>query len=1088
MKRRRTGQTVIVATVLALVVGICGPVGECQASTDRPAVAGRESGRGSAREAARKPASDPRAVALGAAFDHFVALFEPQVVEVGLGSSGETIALQKTPDGGYTLNGEAFVPGSEVTASNGNVYVLTLSDGIWMATYQPAAQAVPLGTSGILTLTRAEDGTWASGERLVNHGETVVGSNGISYRLTFVNGYWSARVLPKAVRIAGTPLFATPFENGRGYRVGTSALLPASGRGNVTVDGAQYRVWMEDGQLRGARFDTRPHGRNEDGANYQIGLTSGHATLSEDNRDTVANEARTTLIVGRGQFALGELFDVGTASFRGDNFVQQARDEIQGLRKRAELVIPALEDDDDALSRYLSRIWTDVQVSIDRIFGQNNKVVLARATDKDEILGALDAVLDALSTETAFRTATQEGGTGIFKAAGLDEAHAQKLYRAQSLDSRVMFGVTGGTRYGAVRTKARDQAIGSLQDVELGAFGYSTIRDLPRTSSLPDDGSASYEGGTIAISGDKEFYTGKIKLLVGFRSSTVSGLITEIKDEDGSPWTYHYGAVKHIRFPDARLMTTADWSSQTTPAERAQIDFEDTSFLQSQYVESSFVGHLLGIDEDAASEAVGVWSVGSSTDKSNYLMGGFGVLRVVNGASEKPVLDEGEKSETVVVPVGTEIGNGILTLRGTQYGPDLTTTATEADWDDEVPLLDAGRRIEDVASIPLRQLFSRRGSERTFSGRNLMGLARQEIGQLREQLAEVIALSDDTAGLRRQRSRIWDLINERVRARVFGTADRALAGRDFLNDNTVSPEAPRKWSSGYPVSQDGRPDDDEALLAVDTVLAALANPTALEAAISGGVFTRADGKPFRALAAETVEDVWRRSESRVKVSLGATDYTRFGAWRKQTAPSAWSAYSDRLEEDENGPSSFAYSPLPQSRLAGLNFPVGGSGTYQGETVAVQRSTFFKGSIELTAQWHAGLQHQHEVGLITAIIRDLQDENGSFLTYTIAATGQETAINAFIFDDISIQADTESRLYFSTSNPHKARLRLVDLFENEVNFAADPTVSVSIDGKFVGQLLDGPLGVIGTWTLRDGGDTRTGTGDRLAGAFGAELKP
>lgn len=1027
------------------------------------------------------------AVALLAASDPSLAAFEPQVIEVSLGSSGETIALRTTPDGGHTLDGEVFVPGSEVSASNGDVYVLTLSDGAWTATYQPAEQVVPLGTSGVLTLTKGEDGTWSSGEGLVADGATVVGSNGIPYQLTFVNGYWSARVRLEAVRIAGTPLFATPREDGRGYRVGTLALLPASGQGSVTVDGAMYHVWMQDGQLHGARYDSSPHGNTAGQANYQIGLTTGVASLLADSRKTIANEAGTFLRVGRGEFSLGELFDVNTASYRGKNFVQTAREEILDLRKDVKSVVEELTDDDLFVVRYLRRIWQLAQSSIDQVFGPR-QVVLTPTTDAAEVLDALDVVLDALSTSMAFEAATNRDGSGVFKAADLDETEARNVFRARSLDSDVYFGVTGGTRYGAVRTKERSLAVGSQQEAELGAFAYSTIPDTLRTRDIPDIGSAEYEGETVAVSGDGEFHTGKIELLVRFRDTTVHGLIKDIKDQDGNPWTYRYGDVEYIAFPDAQLRNVADWRYSVDSREKAHIHYKDSFFLHPSSVESSFAGHLLGLKKDVAREAVGVWSIGSSSDDSNYLIGGFGATKV-GSASAKPAPDEGEGSRTIVAPAGTAIENGILTLRGTAYGPNLTTMATQAEWDDEMPLLDAGRRIEEVHQVSLEQLISRQGSERSYSGRNLMGLARQEIGQLREQLVAFIALSDGTAVWRRERSRIWDQINERVQARLFGTADRALAGRDYLNDDSVAPDDPRKWSSGYPVSRGGTPDDDAALLAVDTILDALASPTALEAAIkehSGGVFTRADGKPFRALAADTVEDVWRRSESRIKLQLGATDHTRFGAWRKQTAPHAWSDWSDRSEEDENGPNSFAYSPLPQSRLADLNLPGGGSATYRGETVAVQHSTFYKGSIELTAQWHEGIQYQHEVGLLTATISDVQNEFGDSLTYTIA-TGRETPIKELILRDISIQADIGSRLHFSDSRPAHTMLTLASL-DAAVDLAADPSVAISFDGKFVGQLEDGLQGVIGTWTLLDGGDTRIGTGDTLYGAFGAELLP
>lgn len=53
---------------------------------------------------------------------------------------------------------------------------------------------------------------------------------------------------------------------------------------------------------------------------------------------------------------------------------------------------------------------------------------------------------------------------------------------------------------------------------------------------------------------------------------------------------------------------------------------------------------------------------------------------------------------------------------------------------------------------------------------------------------------------------------------------------------------------------------------------------------------------------------------------------------------------------------------------------------------------------------------------------------------------------------------------------------------------DPSVTISIEGKFVGRPTKGPQGTVGIWTLRDCGDIKIGTGDRVHRAFGAELEP
>ena len=84
--------------------------------------------------------------------------FQPQTIQITLGSSGETVTLMTTQADGYTRDGQAFSSGTEVTASNGSVYTLTLEGGSWSATYKVVEVSVALGTSGTdVTISRKED-------------------------------------------------------------------------------------------------------------------------------------------------------------------------------------------------------------------------------------------------------------------------------------------------------------------------------------------------------------------------------------------------------------------------------------------------------------------------------------------------------------------------------------------------------------------------------------------------------------------------------------------------------------------------------------------------------------------------------------------------------------------------------------------------------------------------------------------------------------------------------------------------------------------------------------------------------------------
>ncbi len=111
--------------------------------------------------------------------------FQPQPVEITLGTSGETVTLMTTEGGGFTLNGEAFASGGSVTAGNGGQYTLTLAEGTWTAQFDAHEIMIPLGMSEeTVTITQAEDGSYWLGEMAVRSGETVhTAANGNEYVL-----------------------------------------------------------------------------------------------------------------------------------------------------------------------------------------------------------------------------------------------------------------------------------------------------------------------------------------------------------------------------------------------------------------------------------------------------------------------------------------------------------------------------------------------------------------------------------------------------------------------------------------------------------------------------------------------------------------------------------------------------------------------------------------------------------------------------------------------------------------------------------------------------------------------------------------
>ena len=213
--------------------------------------------------------------------------FQPQAVEVSLGSSGATVTLGTTEQGGFTLDGQAFASGGEVTAANGNVYALTLSEGTWAAVFRaPDPVEVQLGTSGeSVTVTRAEDGTYS-----VEDGASVTAANGSVYALTLSEGTWAAVFrAPDPVEVqlgtSGESVTVTRAEDGT-YSVEDGASVTAA-------NGSVYALTLSEGTWA-AVF------RAPDPVEVQLG-TSGESvtvTRAEDGTYSVEDGASVTAANG----------------------------------------------------------------------------------------------------------------------------------------------------------------------------------------------------------------------------------------------------------------------------------------------------------------------------------------------------------------------------------------------------------------------------------------------------------------------------------------------------------------------------------------------------------------------------------------------------------------------------------------------------------------------------------------------------------------------------------------------------------------------------------------------------------------------
>ena len=1051
---------------------------------------------------------------------------------VMLGELGGEVTLTRAEDMTWWLGETEVKDGYVHTAANGNMYVLMMdAEGMWSAMYQKVMATLALGTQGSITLVRAEDMSWWYGSEEVGVGSEVMSDNGNTYTLWYTDGVWSARFEPVSMEIAGTGLTAMSREADDMYDV-NGTTLPASGVGDITVDGAMYHVWMDDGMLAGARFDDK----FKDGR-YNIAV--GNAALSAqddagllaalgiDEEKTVANELNTHLKVRGEYFSLGTLLGTGMATRAGDNqstIVSNALDEIRDLRQRAVATLDVFPDASDASARSsaLTTLWTKVGTQVGNIFG--DKVSLPRARGDDRILDDFDDIIAALSDADAFEAATASGGGGVFAGAKLSADAAASAFTAEAVEASATFGVVGNTRFGAFWKKERDDATMKLNDPAanaLGAFAYGTtgtLKTLRTRHVRQGTGNAFYAGRTEAVDGKGNFFSGDIEIQVRFAAERVNAVITNLAGATGA-WEYLYGNtdVAEIILPDTRLAGNASWTGNGNDATvvystRAGVPRP----IDASY---TFAGQLLGRDSgNQGNEAVGVWSLGNSADDgANYLAGGFGAMRGADLPDIRPEPDAGEGSQTMILtnkdilrdPTAAEvtaagtrtvdgddvvdrttlagtagidvfwdtdspdtrgqaIADGMLTVTGRQYGAD-GNAIVDVDDTTKTPALSVNHLVNDAKyrthKIDLAAALD--GGTTWANGDKHVDIAKAAIEKQLRILESDIGLSDSV------KEAAWMAVQNAILNNLFGDAAfTASKGGDFMDDYNASR-------------------NDDFVRAAAEALEALQNNNALKAALGdGGVFkglAKANGKSNQA-GADTV-NLFDRRISRVQYAIGSTDFTRFGAWRRQTSANAEANYVDRTEDAEgDGPNSLAYSQLGKTSYQGLSdprYPNGARMTYEGSTIAVVGDAFFEGAVDIEVLWDSGAGVDGTPGnaddVISATLNmsmsgfeNMADASPLYLD-TATGTNTNDAANA-LEEVVSIgisNVDVNEMLAVS-ANATNSVVTVNSVRANQV--AAQPTTLVAggsvttdmVDGQFVGLGVGGPLAVLGTWEMDNNG--------------------
>ena len=678
----------------------------------------------------------------------------------------------------------------------------------------------------------------------------------------------------------------------------------------------------------------------------------------------------------------------------------------------------------------------------------------------------------------------------------------------------------GATRFGTFIQKSTGDAVTDLKYKHnatqantvgsMGAFSYSTMQETQRSRHVATTtGNAEYSGMTQAISGTGVTYTGLIDIQIRFSSNSVSGLIRNLMDADGAPWQFRYGDVDTIVLPKADLAPNAKWTSGNIVSATSEEGTPNTADdAQATYVaragspgpqtieDSRWQGILLGRNAAAGSEANGIWEIGAhDKGKAGYLVGGFGVTRGDDSPSPRPDSDDGSSAATMVMSgwdhdensstadrahAQATIADGKMTLKLNQYAKGGEGSTFEVQQDA------SGTNKTMNLEIDLAQLVA--AGSKTYSGSKYVASAVADIQKARDKIATLVALDD--SNLNTNIDTAWESARTALTKVFKTTPSKFVASSDSTN---------------Y--------DRDDNLGLLDRALAALASASALEAAMDGdgsGIFNDMDAataanttKAIKTIAGErTAAQMMAQSSYQVLAKVSSTEYTRFGVWRlRNYADAARSTAGannngatehnrDRDQESahgDDGPGMFAYSPLDPTVIADVadpSYTPGGSATFMGEAVALQGTATLTGEARADIVWN-----ENSVGGTLAVtISDLQNGNGDRLAIGTASSATGLGRD-LVFSNISVSTDANNNLVFDSAEIAGTRLNYV----NRSTPAFDDFDSSMIGGKFIGQSVDGPLGVIGTWEIEDStlgrykgaGGGVTALGVRIYGAFGAE---
>ncbi len=1113
------------------------------------------------------------------------AMYQKVEVMVALGTQG-SVTLVRAEDMSWWLGSEAVDVGSEVMSDNGNTYTLWYPDGVWSARFEPESMMIAGTGGVMVFSREDDDmwdvESAGSGMTLAADGASeITTSAGAMYRVSMMDGMLSGVRFdgaPKADTIHVT-VGLYDGDIGRDAQVSNiaddrdTAFNEANTKLTVAGENLSLGDLLGDGMASKAKAAS--DGLSGEFVNSakdvlmdlltEAELYAKYQAVAEDDAGRSAFDGRLNNIAERAQGAVDMIFGTNaTTAETGDEIMKKVDIIDDGT-------LPIEDTDLTTDARELSD--TDYIRATQTVRGLNRLLDALSSADafvaatKDGNNGVFENALGEDAARDAF-SANKSEYMVYFGTTENTRYGAVALKERKSAEFNVTDGAIAddgaamveaaavhGTRFqydGATENNDAD----NVEVGRVGAFSYATVNDTLRARNLLQTGGAVYTGGTKAATPAGTLYSGDMRIDVNFRQQSVFGRVSDLRDKDNNLWQYLSSDVDTIYLPRQNYGNLTQFGGLSTGNEDEKRggtgEFKTATVVYSQSqgfsttpteqpTDARFAGRFIGPD---GAEITGTWSLGQPVEgeadpqpaKSNDLdviFGSYGVTR--------------QDSSGPVGPADGTAGGRVKTtavLSGTV--PDGTTPATPipatfAGDSDTAGILRLGKRSMgggEVANndLDLTGIFAQPGANPKTTTSNAPKHVDVVVGHIMAQRAIYVIYADqvggdseditDLANVGRQNA--WKSINDFVRDHIFDVV--AVAPTDDSGDGAIQVTEVSELNNlssplgsfFYPMTRNGRPDDDAALEQIDAVLAAFADQYTFAAAVEddgGGVFdsqpaidiqdpTGTVVDPFP-LSGQGTADIFGRISSQTKLTSLSTAYTRFGVWfRRETASALhpWGqgnhASPENADGEETGstsPGSYAYSYLTQSTYRVdrpvATYPSNGLATYEGKTLVHTGNTqTYVGDALIRVNWSplntgtadAPISPAVATSTIVPIFSNFERWDNSTLDRLMH--------DGKIVDEIAFRADNTGTPLTLTHDGEKlgisvpnARVEVVYTDGTSIasTHALSDTTDSTFNGKFVGSSGDGPLGVLGTWAVPGFRGAASKAND-LTGSFGADL--